>query len=696
MQNDKDFNSEDMRINDATPADGADRTFEDRTSTAEFDAISESISNRIDEAAADVMEEAIKEIREDGGEANTALENSKSSDYDVGAGNMQTNGAKSEGVYGINNGGSMSGQAYSGGNAQRPAGTQQYGQYPPHTQGYNYNMPQYFPPYGGYVPNGYPNTQSINQPNGAYPQQPYAQPAPNQYGVYGPYGYYMPQYPQQPGAQQGYAGYQQNTFQQGVNAQPQQNQQHTGQSGRDRASQNYAASGQNKNPGVYGQNTAPYYGYPYQYQPNGYYGQPYQAPGYNTGTAGAAAVNRSTQQRSRVKKQKPKNIGLRVFVCMLAVVILAGIALTSAYFLFPSDDGNILENYPETSHSNEPTIEASVPSETYGGGQSIDVPLSGLPDAERLSTEEIAEKTLPSVVGIAVYSQLSESQVSWATGIIITEDGYIVTNDHIYDGIPGAEFIVITSDNKRYDADFVAGDSRSDLAVLKMEQASGLTAAEFGDSGSVQVGEEVVVIGNPYSMTLSGSVTKGIISATGRRITGNSTYTMKLIQTDAAINPGNSGGPLVNSYGQIIGVNSSKIQQSGYEGIGFAIPSSTVKTVVESLIENGYVTGRAKLGVTFQVVDFLTEELSGLPQGLYVLSVSDESGLSGKISEGEIITHLDGMSLSETADFMDIIEAKQPGDSIGIRVYNTNTGTSRDISAVLTEDRGASSYTAAY
>ena len=171
---------------------------------------------------------------------------------------------------------------------------------------------------------------------------------------------------------------------------------------------------------------------------------------------------------------------------------------------------------------------------------------------------------------------------------------------------------------------------------------------------------------------------------------------MKLIQTDAAINPGNSGGPLVNSYGQIIGINSSKIQQTGYEGIGFAIPSATVKTTVESLIEHGYVVDRAKLGITFQVIDFLAAERNNLPQGLYVLSVSQESGLSEKIYESEIITHLDGVSLSETVDFMDIIEAKKPGDTLTIRVYNSSTNMYRDVEAVLTEDRGTSSYKSTY
>ena len=744
MHDEKSFERENAEVNGENMMEGAGETIEDKTDVPDFDAIAESISNKIDEDAADVMEEAIKEIAVDSAEsnqsdtANRAFASESTADvYSTGT-KRAFSDSKNPDIYNSANPGSRadksdmhgtmpmgqnSGNINAYGSVPNSAvrsgwnyNQQYYGNGPGHIQqgqyqqGYNYNVP----PYGQH--NGYNGTQGA-QSGGVYNQQMYNMPQ-NQYG-YGQYGYYAPPYYQQnmPDGYNNYGQYIQRPPQNAMNngpAVPYSVNNPQGQTsgknsygngtatGAGQANQNgqyspnYQQSGWYNNYGGYNQNVPPYYGYQYPYQQYGNYNQACGA-GYNSDAVRPAPSNRSTAQRGKVKKQKPKNVGLRVFVCILSLVILAGTVLTGLYIAFSNRDDSVLENNPSTSSysTGGSRLEASAPSD-FSGGQNVDVPINSLPETEQMTTSEIAEKIMPSVVGIVTYSLDGSSATSLATGIIITQDGYIVTNDHIYDGIPNAEFAVITSDNKRYDADFVAGDSRSDLAVLKMENASGLKCAEFGDSDKVKVGEEVVVIGNPYSMTLSGSVTKGIISATDRRVTGNSTYTMKLIQTDAAINPGNSGGPLVNSYGQIIGINSSKIQQTGYEGIGFAIPSATVKTTVESLIEHGYVTDRAKLGITFQVIDFITAEQNQIPQGLYVLSVSQESGLSEEIHEGEVITHLDGVSLSETSDFMDIIESKKPGDALVIEVYNFSSGTSRDVNAILTEDRGTSSYKTAY
>lgn len=705
MRNNQDFDSENNEMNNEKIVAGTDKVLEDKTDIADFDIIAESISNKIDENAADVMEEAIKEIKADepnfsndadeftdsmnnrGGltdsDAERSQANGRSSSASNSAGaekyNIKKNESDADNIKPVENGMEYSGQTYYG-------NMQSFIQQAPYPQQGN------IPPYPQQNING--GIQGPQQQN-MYNQQMYYNLPQNPYGNgYSQYGYYVPPY-----LQQNYGGnvQQPGGGQQSVQNGTQNQQRNGAQNSANQANHsgqyppNYQPGGW-YNYGAYNQNVPNYYGYPSPYQQYGNYNQ-----AYGSGQAANAArledIKRGTARRGAVKRPKPKNVGLRVFVCILAVVILAGITLTSAYFVFSTDEKNVLDNSsPSTSYSvGSSRLEASASSE-FTGGQSVDVSINSVPESEKMSTAEIAEKMIPSVVGIMVYSSDSGSATSLATGVIITEDGYIATNDHIYDNIPNAEFVVITSDNKRYEAAFVAGDSRSDLAVLKMKGASGLKYAEFGDSDNIKVGEEVVVIGNPYSMTLSSSVTKGIISATNRRLTGNSTYTMKLIQTDAAINPGNSGGPLVNSYGQVIGINSSKIQQSGYEGIGFAIPSATVKSVVESLIENGYVTGRAKLGITFQVIDFLTAERNNIPQGLYVLSVSQESGLSNKIYEGEIITHLDGVSLSEAADFMDIIEAKKPGDTLAIRTYNTSKDMYNDVDAVLTEDRGESSY----
>ena len=219
----------------------------------------------------------------------------------------------------------------------------------------------------------------------------------------------------------------------------------------------------------------------------------------------------------------------------------------------------------------------------------------------------------------------TQQAVGVGTGIIMSEDGYIVTNAHvIYDDENGygeatAVQIQMSDEKTTYDAKIVAYDKEADIAVLKID-AKGLTAAEFGDSDKCEVGEAVVAIGNPLGLEFQNTVTCGIISALNRKVTINDNA-MTLIQTDAAINNGNSGGPLINSSGQVIGINSAKMSSTysssgaSVEGLGFAIPMTEAKQIVDDLINYGYVTGRPQLGITCQDVSQAVSEAYNIPVG---------------------------------------------------------------------------------
>ena len=235
---------------------------------------------------------------------------------------------------------------------------------------------------------------------------------------------------------------------------------------------------------------------------------------------------------------------------------------------------------------------------------------------------------------------------------------------------------------------------RSDLAVLKID-ATGLPECELGDSSQLVLGDYVVAIGNPGGRQFAGSVTMGIVSGVDRIIdTENteSTSAMRYIQTDAAINPGNSGGALVNMYGQVIGVNTAKISATGYEGMGFAIPSTKVKEIVSDLISYGYVEGRVKLGITCVTISSAYEN-QGIPAGLQIYDINSDSDMNGKAQKYDIITHCDGKRITELSQLQDIMFEKNAGDTVKLTIYRPASTTSQsetfDIEVKLLKDTGA-------
>ena len=326
-----------------------------------------------------------------------------------------------------------------------------------------------------------------------------------------------------------------------------------------------------------------------------------------------------------------KSSGLKYFLIAMGVVILLVGALCVGASVWgskpapqPDQDssiGNELEHLPEIDQQNKP--EDNVPDTTEDG---------------LLTPAGIYKKCAPSVVGIITYGSSATAQGS---GIILSENGYIITNAHVVSG--GEKFEVVLQNGDSYDATVIGTDNQSDLALLKMQNPpEGLVAATFGNSDELEVGEMVVAIGNPGGLALASTQTVGYISAVQRTITTELGYTMVCIQADAAINPGNSGGPLINTYGQVVGITSSKLVEEGYEGIGFSIPINTALPILDDLMQHGRVTGRAQLGITVVVI---THQMSVVKEICTHVAILDD----GEVVEDGLVSAVFSAPKSQAA-----------------------------------------------
>ncbi len=368
-----------------------------------------------------------------------------------------------------------------------------------------------------------------------------------------------------------------------------------------------------------------------------------------------------------MENKKPMSRGLKFFALLLAGIIALTMACAGGYFL-----GKISSGKKEA--NNDKGI----------------INLEAQPaDSDELTPAQVYEKVNASVVGICVYNK--EGKASNATGVIYSEEGYIITNDHIYSEITDPKFKIYTHDNKEFNAEYIAGDVVSDLAVLKIH-GSGFKKAAFANSEQVFFGQNVVAVGRPGGAANASSITKGVISATSRRVQTTSSYSARLIETDCPINPGSSGGALVNMYGQVVGITSSKLASADIDAVGYAIPTTTVKRIIEELIENGKVLSRAKLGITYRAIDSVYAETKGYKfKGLYVDSVAEDSDLYQKISEGDIITRINDIEVTRDDIVLDIIEKSKAGDTIKVTFVDKN-GKEATVDAVLKANIGESSY----
>ena len=295
-----------------------------------------------------------------------------------------------------------------------------------------------------------------------------------------------------------------------------------------------------------------------------------------------------------------------------------------------------------------------------------------------LSLQEIYNKCIGSVVSITASAQSGKSS---GTGIVLSADGYLITNHHV---IENAQVIAVqTSDDRQFQASIIGSDEASDLAVLKVD-ATDLQPAEFGDSGKLAVGDRVVAIGDPLGAQLRGTMTSGIVSAINRDLEVND-RTMTLIQTDAALNNGNSGGPLINCYGQVIGINTMKLRSyysTTAEGLGFAIPMAVAKPILEELMENGYVAGRPAIGISYDTLPLAFRIYYNLPEGVYISAVYDGSDAQAKgVAAGDIITAVNGTRVTSIDELNRVKNQFTAGDSITLTLYNG--GSYRDVAVIL-------------
>lgn len=309
-------------------------------------------------------------------------------------------------------------------------------------------------------------------------------------------------------------------------------------------------------------------------------------------------------------------------------------------------------------------------------------------DGKELTTQEIAALVGPAIVGIEnigtanYYYYQAEATRGSGSGVIISEDGYIVTNYHVIEG--ASRIRVILSTGSTYEAKVIGVDVESDLALIKVD-AKGLSFATFGDSSKVMVGDRAIAIGNPLGTELMGTVTQGIISAVNRNVRVDN-RTMTLLQTDAAINSGNSGGALINAYGEVIGINSVKMAASGVEGLGFAIPSNTVNSIVSDLKESGYVRGRLSIGIAGTNITAKMAQYYDMPVGFYIQEVYRGSGAEAAgLKPGDIIVKCDGTLVEDIDDINEIKKSHKAGDSMKIQVVRDGKNMSFDV--VLQEEK---------
>ena len=378
----------------------------------------------------------------------------------------------------------------------------------------------------------------------------------------------------------------------------------------------------------------------------------------------------------------PKNYGGLIAVLLAVVIFLGGIASAMGILNFklvqevqdqPGDDtvsiafrectGESItqatdgEETPATDHSVTMDLESSPPS------------VENVPQEGGLSLQSIYDKAIDSVVSILCTTSSGQSS---GTGVVLSANGYIVTNAHV---VTNAQVIgVLLSDERELTATLIGADAVSDLAVLYVD-ATDLSPAEFGDSSVLRVGDAVVAIGDPLGITLRGSMTDGIISAINRDITTGG-RTMTVIQTNAALNSGNSGGPLLNCYGQVIGINTMKIgdyvNSNGVEGLGFAIPSTTVQDIVNQLISQGYVSGRPSLGISGEALPSAYQRFYNLPAGLYITNVEDGSDAEAiGIAPGDILVGIDDSQITDSDSLTTLLYSYQAGDTVELIIYRS-------------------------
>lgn len=416
--------------------------------------------------------------------------------------------------------------------------------------------------------------------------------------------------------------------------------------------------------------TAPYQSVPQQ--PYGSYRQPsYAAP-------------------QPVQPEKPKRKGAKIFAACVALLLVFAMGVGVA---------SIFRDRRADSKAASKAANGDAPQLVLHETPTSVTKLEGTAK-EPLTPAQIAAKVADVNVGILVSSSSASGEGS---GIVMGEDAthtytYIITCAHVIDNA-GLTVRVQTADGTAYDAEIVGFDKQTDIGVLRIK-ATGMTAAEFGDSDALVVGDPVYAIGNPGGTELFGSFTTGYVSAIGRSVQSEIGYTMECIQHNAAISPGNSGGALVNQYGQVIGINSQKITATEYEGLSFAVPITQAKTVIDDLIKYSYVPNRAMLGITYYPVTasqqyYMVAQIKGLPAGTLIIGeIKSGSSLEGtNARKYDMIIAVDGKPMDTADVLLERIDNGSVGDKLTLTLCRVNSDYSLeqfDVEVTLVEDRTGS------
>lgn len=392
----------------------------------------------------------------------------------------------------------------------------------------------------------------------------------------------------------------------------------------------------------------------------------------------------------------PKDHGSTLAVLLILIIFLSGIISVLSILnihLFRRLNHQSRNDLAISFAAEDPeeTVSAQISRFTAHNGENVVIDLQesplapdNIPEKEGLALQDIYQQNIPSVVSITTSQPRGSST---GTGVILSREGYIVTNNHVVDG--ASEITIQLTDDRMFPAKLVGSDGATDLAVLRIE-AGELIPAQFGDSEALRVGDSVVAIGDPLGTEFRGTMTNGIVSAINRDVSVNGRI-LNLIQTNAALNSGNSGGPLINCYGQVVGINTMKIgtftDNAGVEGLGFAIPSATVREVVGQLIAKGYVSGRPMLGIQGESLSSFYQHFYRMPAGMYVTAVEDGSPADSiGLEAGDILMKVDGLQILDMNTLNTVLYNHQVGDVVTLTVYRG--GYQANVQATLAEAKG--------
>ncbi len=409
---------------------------------------------------------------------------------------------------------------------------------------------------------------------------------------------------------------------------------------------------------------------------------------YNPNNTGSSQGNNYKTDTNTTKNTKSVFSGNGCFITLIAVLlcITVGAAGISLYTLFSSNDTpqGDLGNVTVTAIPNA-TEKGSITPNPNASGVAFDsvvqvspTPTPTIIEGQHLTPQQAAKKVIPSVVCIQCYATNNyfggsdaSSLYSEGSGIISREDGYIITNAHVIERASSVQIVLY--DGTICDAEIIGSDTITDLALLKIDpKGLELTVANFTSAKNVSVADTVLAIGNPGGLDFSSSVTSGIISAVDRAIQDETTgYVMHCIQTDTAINPGNSGGPLIDLYGNVLGITSSKIVAEGYENMGFAITYDEAAPILNDLLNYGHVKNRATINLTLALPSsvFRMSGWNTLPHGLCITAVTGENELNAGLKQYDIIYALDGKTVTSMTEYSSYLLTKNPGDKIKLSVY---------------------------